>query len=343
MSLIARLLWSHFFGVMVVGVAVADDALFSGAEVLDVTLTGPIGDTARDKRRPSERAFRIAVGDQDWPVAVRTRGKSRLVYCGFPPLRLNFAEGETTSGPFAGLDKVKLVTQCRDSSRSRDDLLEEYAAYRMLNAVTSLSHRVRLLRIRYVDSKKPKRDPVVEYAFPIEPLQPVAHRNLADVLPLRQLVVSRVNRDQAALVFVFQYLIANLDWSLVRAKGDDECCHNVKVLTAGDEQLLVPYDFDLSGLVEMKQVLDILQIELGEEALRIDMAPAHGIGQVGCPAPVEQQPDSHLAGIRAQRRRRQIRKFLCMDDAVGAPPVDHDIVPAHRLVDPHTRPGGIKP
>ena len=252
MSLIARLLWSHFFGVMVVGVAVADDALFSGAEVLDVTLTGPIGDTARDKRRPSERAFRIAVGDQDWPVAVRTRGKSRLVYCGFPPLRLNFAEGETTSGPFAGLDKVKLVTQCRDSSRSRDDLLEEYAAYRMLNAVTSLSHRVRLLRIRYVDSKKPKRDPVVEYAFAIEPLEQVAHRNLADVLPLRQLVVSRVNRDQAALVFVFQYLIANLDWSLVRAKGDDECCHNVKVLTAGDEQLLVPYDFDLSGLVDAR-------------------------------------------------------------------------------------------
>jgi hypothetical protein len=122
----------------------------------------------------------------------------------------------------------------------------------MLNAVTPLSHRVRLLRIRYVDSKKPSRDPVVEYAFAIEPVEQVAQRNLADALPLRQLVVSRVNRDQAALVFVFQYLIANLDWSLVRAKGDDECCHNMKVLTAGDEQLLIPYDFDLSGLVDAR-------------------------------------------------------------------------------------------
>jgi hypothetical protein len=252
MSLIARLLWSQFFGVMAIFPAVADDGLFSGDDVLDVVLTGPVGKTAGDKRKTRERAFQIAIGDEDWPVDVRTRGKSRLVYCSFPPLRLNFAEGEITSGPFVGLDKVKLVTQCGDSTKSREDLLEEYAAYRMLNEVTALSHRVRLLQVRYVDSDKPRRDPVVQYAFAIEPAEHVARRNGAEAVPVRNVVVSRVNRDQAARVFVFQYLIANTDWSLVRGEREEECCHNMNILTADGEQLPIPYDFDLSGLVNAR-------------------------------------------------------------------------------------------
>ena len=252
MSLLARLFLSHFIAVLCVGLAVADDALFAADEVLEVVLTGPVAKTVRDKRAPGEREFRIAIGDSDWPVEVRTRGKSRLQYCSFPPLRLNFDEDEVTSGPFAGLDKVKLVTQCSDSSRSSDNLLEEYAAYRMLNEVTALSHRARLLRIRYVDSEKPKRQPAVQYAFAIEPLENVALRNGVEALALEHLVASRVNRQQAALVFVFEYLIANIDWSLVRGDGADECCHNMKVLTADREQLLVPYDFDLSGLVNAR-------------------------------------------------------------------------------------------
>ena len=252
MTLITRLSGAQIIAVVLAATAFADDGLFAGDEVLDVVLTGPIRETARDKRTQQERVFRIAAGDAEWPVEVRTRGKSRLVYCSSPPLRLNFAEEEVLSGPFVGLDKVKLVTQCGGGSRSADDLLEEYVAYRMLNEVTPLSHRVRLLRIRYVDSDKPGRDPVEQYAFVIEPLEQVARRIGADVVPLEHLVVSRVNRQQAARVFVFQYLIANIDWSLVRGDGDDECCHNVKVLTADEEQLLIPYDFDLSGLVNAR-------------------------------------------------------------------------------------------
>jgi hypothetical protein len=93
---------------------------------------------------------------------------------------------------------------------------------------------------------------VVQHAFVIEPLESVARRNGADAMDLEHLVASRVNRPQAARVFVFQYLIGNIDWSLVRGDGDDECCHNMKVLTADEELLLIPYDFDLSGLVNAR-------------------------------------------------------------------------------------------
>jgi hypothetical protein len=252
MQWIARLWWSHFFLLAWCGLAGADDGLFDGDEVLDVELRGPLQDTVRDKREPTERPFVIAVNGEEWPVAVRARGKSRLVFCHFPPLRLNFGAGAIDTGPFAGLGKVKLVTHCRDGDSNLDNMLEEYAAYRMLNAVTELSHRVRLLRIRYTDTDRPRGKAIVSYAFAIEPLDRVAQRNGAEVTALKHLVEARVNRPQAGLVFVFNYLIANLDWSLVKADADDECCHNTKVLEADGELLLVPYDFDLSGFVNAR-------------------------------------------------------------------------------------------
>jgi len=58
-----------------------------------------------------------------------------------------------------------------------------------------------------------------------------------------------LNDQQEALVYVFQYLIGNTDWSMVTSIGNDECCHNGKLVEKNQELLYVPYDFDLSGLV----------------------------------------------------------------------------------------------
>ena len=55
--------------------------------------------------------------------------------------------------------------------------------------------------------------------------------------------------SQAALVYVFQYLVGNTDWSLVMAKEDDACCHNGDIVDIDSGRFYVPYDFDLSGLV----------------------------------------------------------------------------------------------
>lgn len=252
MKWFARLWWSHFLLLASCGVVAADDGLFASDEVLEVELRGPIQDTVRDKREPTERPFVIVVDGQEWPVAVRARGTSRLVFCHFPPLRLNFGDDVIDTGPFVGLGKVKLVTHCRDGDSNLDNMLEEFAAYRMLNTLTELSHRVRLMRIRYTDSDRPRSKAIVSYAFAIEPLDSVAQRNGAEVTAHEHLVKARVNRPQAGLVFVFNYLIANLDWSLVKADADDACCHNTKVLEADDDLLLVPYDFDLSGFVNAR-------------------------------------------------------------------------------------------
>jgi hypothetical protein len=51
---------------------------------------------------------------------------------------------------------------------------------------------------------------------------------------------------------VFQYLIGNTDWSFVATEDEDSCCHNVDLLEKDEELYPVPFDFDLSGLVNAK-------------------------------------------------------------------------------------------
>lgn len=182
-------------------------------------------------------------------MQVRVRGKSRRTFCRFPPLRLDFSASGITDGPFAGLGKVKLVSHCSDGAANTDNLLEEYAAYRMLNVLTERSHRVRLLRIRYIDTEKARREPLEKYAFALEPLESVAERTGAETGSVEHVIASRIDREQAAIAFVFQYLIANVDWSLVTADGATECCHNTQILFEDDQLFIVPYDFDLSGFV----------------------------------------------------------------------------------------------
>ena len=252
MSPLARFFWSQFLLLTVATSADAASPLFEDDSILDVEMRGPVARTVRDKRDSDERGFVIVADNGEWPVQVRVRGKSRRTFCRFPPLRLHFDATEIEGGPFAGLGKVKLVTHCGNGAEAQDNLLEEYVAYRVLNLMTERSHRVRLLRIRYVDTEKTRSDPLEKFAFVLEPLESVAERTGSEVAEVEHLAISRVDRDQAAIAFVFQYLIANIDWSLVTADGESNCCHNNRILQADNTQFIVPYDFDLSGFVYPK-------------------------------------------------------------------------------------------
>ena len=253
----SRLFWSHFLLIFLAGSVHASDGLFADHSILELELRGPVADTIRDKRNPKERPFVVIVDGEEWPVAVRSRGKSRLKLCRFPPLRFNFKASGIEHGPFTGLGKLKVVTHCKDKAANEDNVLEEYLAYRLFNLFTPLSHRVRLLHIRYVDTEKQKRAPLEMVAFAIEPLEDLAARTATEVASVEHVVAGRIDREQAALAFVFQYLIANLDWSLVAALGETVCCHNMKVLESDGAQYVVPYDFDLSGFVYPKYVLRV--------------------------------------------------------------------------------------
>jgi hypothetical protein len=109
---------------------------------------------------------------------------------------------------------------------------------------------VRLLRVDYVNTESDDETDT-RYAFVIEDDDALAERIQAAVLEVPQIQYRQLDAEHAALVSVFEYLIGNTDFSLVVGARDDDCCHNA-VLFAKDSEgyLVIPYDFDFSGLVD---------------------------------------------------------------------------------------------
>jgi len=176
-------------------------------------------------------------------VKLRTRGIFRLKTCGFPPIRLDLPSHKVDGTPFAGEDRLKLVTHCQKDHMSEHNLLREYALYRVLNAVTDTSFRVRLAHMTYVDSAR--HDTIMRYGFLIESDTALAQRIGATPVRANNIYDPVIEPSYMTLVAVFQYLIGNNDWSVWGR-------HNIAIFqkTADPKPLLgVPYDFDFSGAV----------------------------------------------------------------------------------------------
>ena len=64
---------------------------------------------------------------------------------------------------------------------------------------------------------------------------------------------------------LFQLLIANNDYSLIRGEGGP-CCHNIDILGYRDSDsgfIPVPFDFDMSGLVNAAYAAPPDQVPMG--------------------------------------------------------------------------------
>lgn len=229
--------------------------LFEDNSILEVELRGPLHDlySNKNKEEREQLPFTLVADGIEHEIKVRVRGKSRLEICYFPPLRLNFKKGAVSGTVFSGQDKLKLVTHCSRSRYSDSDILEEYAAYRILNELTEISYRVRLLQIRYVDtSGQTSGLDQPHYAFLIEPIEQLAERNQGMPVEKPGVALKWLDPQYAALVYVHQYLIGNTDWSLAVARDQEFCCHNVSLIEIDSLLNPVPYDFDMSGLVNAR-------------------------------------------------------------------------------------------
>lgn len=223
--------------------------LFSDTNIITAELAGPIQAMLGDSGERSRYSMTLRVGDRDLDVEVRIRGKSRARICRFPPLRFYFT-GDTAGTPFEGQDSLKLVTHCFNNDRGERNVIEEYAAYRVLNTLTEASYRTRGLAMTYTDTEdRLPKGARQHFAFFLETRGQLAKRLDADKANLEGVRLSLLDTQQAAIVFVFQYLIGNTDWSLAKSHLDDECCHNVDLLLGEKGLIAVPYDFDLAGIV----------------------------------------------------------------------------------------------
>jgi len=229
--------------------------LFSDVGVLDVELKGPLSEVIRDSSDRGERPFLISAAGAEQEVKVKLRGNSRIELCKFPPLRLNFPPSAMDNSVFSGQDKLKLVTHCSSGYRSTSNVLREYAAYKIFNLLSDFSFKVRLVRVTYRDTSPKRRvDGLGEpqHAILIESSEELARRIGGTPLDVGGVTRRSLDARQAALVYVFQYLIGNIDWSLVTAATDSSCCHNIALFGFDSSHLVMPFDFDLSRLVHAR-------------------------------------------------------------------------------------------
>jgi hypothetical protein len=231
------------------------DPLFASDEILDIEIEAPFDLLISDRPDEDEVAGKLRYTADDgnlveFDVALRTRGRLRrtIQICQFPPLRLNFKKSDVKGSLFDKQDRLKVVTHCRPQKRSEQAVLSEYLVYRIFNLFTDASFRVRLLRATYKYTDKNQQ--LQAYAIFIEHKDRIGKRLDAKTIKVRRANVLDIRRADLNIASVFQYFIGNTDFSPIGSAEGEDCCHNQVLFTReGEMHYTIPYDFDLSGLV----------------------------------------------------------------------------------------------
>lgn len=232
----------------------APDPLFQSDETLQVTITAPLTSLVKERAKegylPAVFQFTEADGSVvDLDLRIRTRGNFRHRTCELPPLRLNFKKSQTDGTLFDKQDIMKLVVHCENSNKYEQIVLREYLAYRIFNAITDLSFRVRLLRVTYVDSEEQRKQQTY-YAYLIEHKKRLAKRHDRKEEIIERATIGSIQPDQLNLTSIFELLIGNTDFSPIAGAPGDMCCHNYVLFgNSVDPLVAIPYDFDQSGIV----------------------------------------------------------------------------------------------
>ncbi|MCK5134499.1 MAG: hypothetical protein KAR19_01830 [Bacteroidales bacterium] len=227
-----------------------DVDLFNELDPMDITLTFDLKKYQRNKYEGKYLPvhFLYHINDTlsiEKSIRIKVRGEFRRKHCSFAPFWLNIRKADVANQHLQEVKRMKIVTHCRGADEYADYLLKEYLTYKIYNILSPISFRVRLLRMKYVDTGRKNR--VTEsWAFMIEPEGMLAERYDALAVKNDQLGMIFMEQETMDLVALFQFMIGNADYSITGR-------HNVKILGLpgfGSEGYTpVPYDFDYTGLV----------------------------------------------------------------------------------------------
>jgi hypothetical protein len=226
-------------------------ALFQSDDPLEFTLESDFGALSNERNPENTKTFPGVIrmfgannATLEVPVQLSARGHLRRMDCGFVPLRVEFSRDAAKGTVFEMRGSgLKLVTHCQNSRDYEQFILKEYLAYRIARTVTVGFFRARLARVTYVDSDKQKTI-ATRYAIFLEDDDDVARR-LEGKIVERQLQFNQVHPVALMEMVLFEYMIGNTDFSIYLQ-------HNVRVVeTSNGLHYPVPYDFDVSGLVDV--------------------------------------------------------------------------------------------
>ena len=241
----------------------ADPPLFASDEVMELALTIDFDDLCRPREsdecdfEATTMEYKDASGDwRSLPIEVQIRGgwRSLARNCSAPLLWVRFDAEQAAGTPFEGQSLLPLTTHCgrglsldRSSKRAtRADyeqyLLREYLGHLLYRRITEFSVGVRLVRISYPDPDRSGRS-ALHYAFFAEHFDDLAARTGSRRLPRGNFEPEKLDAQSAATLALFQFMIGNTDWSIARER-------NTALLIKDGLHIPVPYDLDMSGLVD---------------------------------------------------------------------------------------------
>lgn len=223
-------------------------SLMKYEEVIRVTLDADMTDLIEGKLEQKERvgsfSFMDSLGQKvTLPIRLETRGKTRLVRCDIPPILIYFDKPALEEQKFKDYPKLKVVVPCFQDRGARDLLYRELLVYKLYELVSDYHFRVQATKLVCLDPSTQDTTHILP-AFFIESDKEFRKRTNTEELNNYNLDWSDLDPEQAQITAVFQYMISNADWKI-----DHQ--HNLKYFRNDEDSplVLVPYDFDFSGLV----------------------------------------------------------------------------------------------
>jgi hypothetical protein len=175
-------------------------------------------------------------------IKLRARGNHRRKNCYYAPLKVKIKKRDSRTTLFEGNTKLKFVLPCLLEKDNDDLVVKEYMAYRIFELLSPYHYKARLANIEFKEEKGKRIKEHNLMAILLEDIDRVADRHEGHTLTRRVHPLQQDDLSSLQNAF-FQYLIGNTDFS---TRGE----HNQKLLFIDKKYVSIPFDFDMSGLVD---------------------------------------------------------------------------------------------
>ena len=174
-------------------------------------------------------------------VEIRARGNYRRLHCFYLPLKLKIDKDVSKGTIFEEDKKLKVVLPCLKSTRSNDHVIKEYLAYKLYELLSPYHFETKMISVKLNEDKGGKNieHDLIGFFIQDDKKLAVLHdgkKIKRRIHPNAQDPINSTRND------LFQYMIGNTDYSLAYQ-------HNEKLFIIDNKYVPIPYDFDMSGLV----------------------------------------------------------------------------------------------
>lgn len=286
----------------------------SPVENAPITLTTDFTALKKDKKATEYQDGLLSGADgKSYRIGVRPRGKYRRRIAEIPPLKLKIKKKILAEeGLVDSLNEIKLVLPTTLDEKGNDLVVREYLVYRMYELVSPFAVRARLVNLTMINSNPNGKNAqtFLVKAILLEDEEETETRLGGKMIEDHfGMTMDSLQREQAALTVVFQYMIGNTDWNVAEHR-------NLRFLRmpAGD-LVPIPFDFDFCGFVNAPYATPTSETGLRnvqERFLMADALPAEALKVAA--RQLEQQKEAFRrlcrSGLLPEKDSRSAENYL---------------------------------